>query len=201
MQTHHIPSRCKFCNIEVSRKNTRCLKCAKKEYNNNNHGNRYKGELPKCLFCNKKLSKRKYSICLLCNNKKFKIDRLGSNNPNWKGGLTDLKIVIRRSDAYAIWRTKIFERDNYRCLQCNAKGYLQVDHIKRFIDIVKDFLAKYSQLSQIEDRETLVRLAITYEPFWDLSNGRTLYKECHRKTPTYGNKSAISMNHADSTFT
>jgi len=32
------------------------------------------------------------------------------------------------------------------------------------------------------DKETLVRLAITYEPFWDIDNGETLCIDCHNKT-------------------
>jgi len=34
----------------------------------------------------------------------------------------------------------------------------------------------------IEDKETLVRLAISYEPFWNIDNGKTLCKICHNKT-------------------
>ena len=59
------------------------------------------------------------------------------------------------------WRLAVFVRDNYVCLECGARGgKLSADHI---------------------------------EPWWkrpdlrfELSNGRTLCRDCHRKTPTYG---------------
>ena len=41
-----------------------------------------------------------------------------------------------------------------------------------------------------EDKETLVRLAFTYKPFWDIDNGKTLCEECHNKTKVYINGAA-----------
>lgn len=46
-------------------------------------------------------------------------------------------------------------------------------------DLLQDFLKAYSQFSPIEDKETLIRLAITYKPFWNTNNGMSLCKECH----------------------
>ncbi len=46
--------------------------------------------------------------------------------------------------------------------------------------ILEEFLREYSRFSPIEDKETLVRLAVTYKPFWDLNNGITLCKNCHK---------------------
>ena len=50
-----------------------------------------------------------------------------------------------------------------------------------FSFIFRDFLRLYNQFSVIEDKETLLRLAFTYEPFWDLRNGVTLCKLCHEE--------------------
>lgn len=59
------------------------------------------------------------------------------------------------------WRTAVFARDNYTCQICGQRGgRLQADHIK-----------PYKAFPDL-------RL--------DLSNGRTLCIECHKKTPTYG---------------
>src|SRR3990167_4958222 len=87
----------------------------------------------------------------------------GENNPNWKGGITPINRAIRTSLEYKLWRSAIFERDNYTCQNCNTRGgVLHADHIKPF--------AIYPE----------VRFAI--------DNGRTLCKSCHLQTPTYGNR-------------
>lgn len=81
---------------------------------------------------------------------------------NWKGGITPWHKIIRASVEYKIWRLAVFTRDNFTCVWCgnNKSGNLEADHIKRFAD--------YPEL----------RFAI--------DNGRTLCKQCHRKTDTYG---------------
>src|SRR3990167_3133052 len=82
----------------------------------------------------------------------------GDRHYNWQGGITDLNTKIRRSLEYRLWRTSVFERDNYTCVWCgdNRGGNLQADHIKPF--------SLFPEL----------RFAI--------DNGRTLCFECHKKT-------------------
>lgn len=80
---------------------------------------------------------------------------------NWAGFKEINNKLIRKSVPYQEWRKAVFERDNYTCQECGIRGvYLHADHIKRF--------AEYPEL----------RL--------ELSNGRTLCADCHRKTPTWG---------------
>lgn len=90
----------------------------------------------------------------------------GKNHHFWKGGVTPINERIRKSKEYKIWRTAVFERDNYTCIWCGSRsGYgkaieLNADHIKPF--------SLFPEL----------RFAI--------DNGRTLCKSCHKKTSTYG---------------
>lgn len=79
----------------------------------------------------------------------------GKKHHNWKGGVTPHSMKIRHSLEYKLWRTAVFERDNYTCIFCGTRGgRLNADHIKPFCD--------YPEL----------RLAI--------DNGRTLCVECHK---------------------
>ena len=79
---------------------------------------------------------------------------------NWKGGITPINQTIRKSSAYANWRRKVYERDDYTCQVCgNRGGELNADHIKSF--------------------------ANNPELRFELSNGRTLCKPCHQETDTY----------------
>ena len=80
----------------------------------------------------------------------------GEKNSNWKGGITPINKRIRESLEYKLWRTSVFERDNYMCQECGKRGEgdLNADHIKPF--------SLYPEL----------RL--------ELSNGQTLCKPCHK---------------------
>lgn len=87
----------------------------------------------------------------------------GKNNPNWKGGITEMNKIIRERIEYKLWREAVFKRDNYTCIWCNQiGGNLEADHIKPF--------SLFPEL----------RLAI--------DNGRTLCRKCHKTTDTFGNK-------------
>lgn len=88
---------------------------------------------------------------------------LGEGNPCWMGGKVEENRLARNRREYRIWRTAVYERDNYTCQECGERGKkLQADHIKPF--------AHYKELR------------------YELSNGRTLCVACHRKTDTYGNR-------------
>lgn len=111
-----------------------------------------------------------YQVCL-----KRSVSMKGKNT-KFKNGIsvTPINKLIRDSLEYRLWREAVFKRDNYACIWCDSKSgngkavILNADHIKRFAD--------YPEL----------RFAI--------DNGRTLCKDCHYKTDTYGRRKNTNIS-------
>ncbi len=93
----------------------------------------------------------------------------GSNNWNWKGGVTDIYTIIRTCQKYRDWRKACFERDNYTCTVTKAKRKLEVHHKTT----VKSIIEKYN-LRNLQDVNSCDEL-------WDLDNGVTYSKEYHKE--------------------
>lgn len=77
----------------------------------------------------------------------------------------DPKNAIYHTPEYKAWRLAVFRRDGFKCRHCGRKGKnvrLEADHI----------LPKAARPDLI----------------YVVSNGRTLCRSCHRKTPTFGRK-------------
>ena len=111
---------------------------------------------------------------LKCQASHKRLVKLGIH-PSWRGGKTSKLMVIRTSKEYRDWRKAVFERDNYTCQDCGIrsgkgqKAVLNADHIKSF--------------------------AIYPEFRFEISNGRTLCLDCHKKTDTFGPKSRNPETH------
>ena len=106
----------------------------------------------------------------------------GKRNYNWTGR-SGLYHYLRTSSLNIEWRNKIFDKFNYRCVDCgdDIGGNLNAHHKKPFKQLILSFLEKYNQFSIAEDYETLIRLTYSYEPFWNIENGVCLCEECHKK--------------------
>jgi len=144
-----------------------------------------------CEYCGKeiyrpqwRLKRSKHFFCSVSCEGKFRVGKLAGN---WKGGIRKIYDLIRDLEEYNNWRLDIFKRDDYTCQECEQRGKKKIhahhDKIK-FGELVKQFLQEYNQFSPIEDKETLVRLAINWKLFWNIDNGKTLCENCHKEKHT-----------------
>jgi hypothetical protein len=165
----------------------------------------WKGGRPKCSVCNKQLVNYDAKYCkkhaqigkrnhfygkkhseetrAIIKTKLKAIYTDPMKTPNWNGGVTSLHDAIRSLPEEKQWKVNVFTRDNRTCQECGYKGKnIEAHHIVSFANILNKFINHYNQFSVVEDKEVLIRLCWTYKSFWDTDNGKTLCKECHKKT-------------------
>jgi len=82
------------------------------------------------------------------------LHRTGSQNANWKGGITEGIRLFRKSNRYQQWRKEVLEKTGYVCELCDRKAN-NAHHIKP----IKQFP----------------------ELRFELNNGMALCPDCHRK--------------------
>ncbi len=104
---------------------------------------------PHCLNCGKQIAYDR-TYCKSCSKK-------GDKNPmfgKFTSSFSDRRQTAMSRFDYIEWRNAIYKRDGFVCQICNKiGGILNADHIKPWIDFPE----------------------LRYE----ISNGRTLCKECH----------------------
>ena len=95
---------------------------------------------------------------------------IGENNPNWNGGASTLAQKIQATSEYKEWRGAVFKRDNYTCQVCgdDKGGNLQAHHVQPQMEMKIEY-----NLNTLED-------VLNEERFFDVSNGVTLCKRCHK---------------------
>jgi len=88
----------------------------------------------------------------------------------WKGGITPLYIGIRLNYKYRQWRDDVYTKDDFTCQECGKRGtYLEAHHIQTLSSILQ-----YYEITTLEE-------ALECSELWNINNGITLCKECHRK--------------------
>jgi len=101
----------------------------------------------------------------------------GENSHFWRGGITQLYVLLRTISIYAEWRDAVFIRDNYTCQNCGrSRCVFHAHHIKSFAQIIRD--------NKIETFEQ----AMDCKELWMVNNGMTLCIPCHKLTETYASK-------------
>ena len=104
----------------------------------------------------------------------------------WKGGISAANKTFRQNIMglvnYKYWRKQVFERDDFTCQDCGVRGViLHADHIEAFAMILR------------RNGITDVQTALICTELWDIKNGRTLCVSCHRKTPTWGQRTSNAL--------
>jgi len=101
----------------------------------------------------------------------YSVAKIGEKNPNYQGGLTPLYQILRDGLKSKQWTKDVFIRDHFTCQKCgdNSGGNLEAHHIKPFIIILFE-----NNIVTYED-------GINCVEFWNINNGITLCKKCHKK--------------------
>jgi len=114
-------------------------------------------------------------------NKKYTLEarlRISGTN-HWrygKGkGFNIIKDKIRRLVEYNQWRLSVYKRDNFTCQNCGKNNVrLECHHKISLANIIYQFNLK----------DTID--ALSCKLLWDVDNGLTLCKPCHKITDSYG---------------
>ena len=174
-------SRCADCGKELAYRYSwrkgivRCRSCHFKFLQENPENTyNWKGgiSVKKCTICGGKVGDHYSKICRKCYR--------GENHPWWNGGTSRLSALIRKLPEYKNWYLSVFKRDNWTCQECNLNEHkansLSAHHIKSFGLILK------------ENNITSIESAIACKELWDINNGITLCRKCHKKTPSFAKK-------------
>jgi hypothetical protein len=102
---------------------------------------------------------------------KIQTGKVGPLAGNWRGGKTIVRKMIPAIDLYKIWRSSVFERDNWTCQTCRERGcYIEAHHIVPLAIIIDRY--------KLKTRNDCINcLAL-----WDLNNSVTLCFDCHNLT-------------------
>ena len=103
----------------------------------------------------------------------------------WKGGTSNLWQQITNSVKYKKWRIAVFTRDNFKCVWCDSQERIEGHHIKAKSQIVNKFLVKNRYETIDEKFDAIMK---NCEELWDIDNGITLCRCCHKQTDNYAGK-------------
>jgi len=129
----------------------------------------------KCRDARRKQNTPKFSrVCAACggaftiytdyvNKGRGKFCSKSCSNRRASAGRPSVRKNVRDWAAHTAWRRSVFARDDFTCQTCGQRGgALEADHIKPY--------------------------SLFVEERWDVNNGRTLCRPCHRLTPTWGGR-------------
>lgn len=118
---------------------------------------------PRCRMCPNEVKKHFRLLCSVSCSNRYKYQN-PANHPNWRDGASTKSQQERNAwwVEHQAWRTEVLTRDGNKCVECGSPENLEADHIKPWISFP--------------------------ELRFEIDNGRTLCRECHHKTSTFGIK-------------
>jgi hypothetical protein len=121
----------------------------------------YKSRLGRKHFCSRKCNLsfnakgNKYNVGRIPWNKnKHQLQTSGSNNPNWKNGISKENEKQRHNIEAYYWKRECLARDNFTCQKTGVSGG----------DLVVHHINNFSEFPELR---------------WEISNGITLSKKSH----------------------
>jgi hypothetical protein len=111
---------------------------------------------------------------------KSRTGKVGKNATAWKGGKTSFTQRIKGLiEARYGWFSRVFQRDNYKCMWCGSKDQLDAHHMEPVVQIIERLIEGLS----FETDEAKLEFVINHSDIQDqeLKNGITLCRSCHKK--------------------
>jgi hypothetical protein len=109
-----------------------------------------------------------------------RIGKIGINATAWKGGKLSLTCRVKGIiHTRYNWYKRVYQRDNFCCVDCKSKRKLDAHHIKPVWKIIKELLIGKNFATEEEKLEWLVSQPDLKDE--ELKNGQTLCRDCHKK--------------------
>ena len=162
--------KCAFCNHE-------CYSIYKsRKWSGDNNPRFSGGELKlTCTECDKEFTSKRYGMgreqktCSReCYSKRRSRIYRGEKHPMYRGVEGKTARPVRMQKKYERWIKAIKERDG-KCVHCGSKENLHAHHIKELATLVNEYKQKHGRL---ETQDNF---------FYQMDNGITLCKLCHRE--------------------
>lgn len=158
---------CLDCKIKLkNRRSKRCRRCANLGKRNPAYGKKRSLKARTLTskankgnpICGAWIKGKKHKLSTRLKMSRAQKKKIKEGKHNWQDKIGKNTYKKRRNYMkdikYKLWRTKVFERDNYFCIRCKKKNiYIHADHILSW--------AHYPQLR------------------YNINNGRTLCMKCH----------------------
>lgn len=88
----------------------------------------------------------------------------GNKNPNWKGGVSEEHLRIRRSGAHKQWKIDVLIRAGYRCEECGVHQYSTCDCCGTRVSLHVHHIKSFTEYPDLR---------------FDVDNGQALCPKCH----------------------